>query len=146
MPETLKIDGKMNVHIIMPTSSVLDDVADKIILPTEDGDLMILWDRAPLFVQIKAGLVWVYNRGQRPVGYYVSNGFAEVRRNICAVLAWGVKADAVDKTLVHKRRLEAEDQLGKINSDLQRQELMKRIDFFKMLESKPSLIVPPNFD
>ena len=67
MPETLKVDGKMNVHIISPTKSVLDDVADKVLLPTPDGNIMILKDRAPLFTATSSGIMWVYNEGVKPV-------------------------------------------------------------------------------
>lgn len=146
MPETLKIDGKMNVHIISPTHIVLDDVADKILLPTENGDVMILKDRAPLFVATKPGLMWVYNIGQRPVPYYISCGIAEIRRNICSVLAWAVEANKIDKVKIHERRLSLESELEKFHSEAQRNQAQQRIDFLKMLETKPSLLAHPDFE
>lgn len=146
MPETLKIDGKMNVHIISPTKSVLDDVADKILLPTCAGDTMILLNRAPLFVSTVAGLMWVYNYGRRPVAYYISGGVAEIRRNICSVLAWGVKADDVNKSEIHERRLMLESEMPKIHSEALLKQAQERINFLKMLENKPSLLTPPSFD
>ena len=146
MPETLKIEGKMNVHIISPTHTVLDNVADKILLPTENGHLMILKNRAPLFISTKAGLMWVYNAGQKPKAYYISNGVAEIRRDICSVLAWGVEADKIDKVQIHERRLDLENELTKFHSEAQREQAQQRIDFFKMLETKPSLLVLPEFE
>ncbi|MBO5997651.1 MAG: F0F1 ATP synthase subunit epsilon [Alphaproteobacteria bacterium] len=146
MPETLKIDGKMNVHIISPIRTVLDGVADKILLPTCNGDMMILKNRAPLFIATRPGLMWVYNAGQRPQAFYISGGVVELRRNICSVLAWGVDANKVDKVKIHERRLNLEEELGKIHSDAQRSQVQERIEFFKMLETKPSLLVPPNFE
>ena len=146
MPETLKIDGKMNVHIISPTHTVLDNVADKILLPTENGYLMILKNRAPLFTATKAGLMWVYNVGQRPKAYYISGGIAEIRRDICSVLAWGVEADKIDKVQIHERRVNMENELTKFHSEAQRKQAQERIDFLKMLETKPSLLTAPDFE
>ena len=146
MPETLKIDGKMNVHIISPTHSILDSVADKILLPTENGDIMILKNRAPLFVATQIGLMWVYNVGQRPKAYYISNGIAEIRRNICSVLAWGVDANKIDKAKIHERRLNLESELTKFHSEIQKKQVQQRIDFLKALENRPSLLVPPHFE
>ena len=146
MPETLKVDGKMNVHIISPTKSVLDDVADKILLPTVNGNMMILKERAPLFVSIVPGLMWVYNEGKRPIPYYVSAGVAEIRRNICSVLSWGVKADNIDKEKLHAWRLSLEDELPKIHSAMLKKQANERLAFLKMLESRPSFLAPPEFE
>ena len=145
MPETLKIDGKMNVHIISPTRTLLDGVADKILLPTVTGYMMILKNRAPLFISTNAGLMWVYNEGQKAEAYYISGGIAEIRRNICSVLAWGEKADRIDKVKIHQRRLDLEEDLKKIHSRVEKRLLQERIDFLKMLENKPSLLEAPSF-
>ncbi|MBE6449421.1 MAG: F0F1 ATP synthase subunit epsilon [Alphaproteobacteria bacterium] len=146
MPETLKVDGKMNVHIISPTKSVLDGVADKVLLPTPYGNIMILKDRAPLFTATSSGIMWVYNEGVKPVAYFISGGIAEIRRNICSVLAWGVKADEINKERLHSWRLNLEGELPKIHSKMQKKQALERIDFLKMLETRPSLLVPPDFE
>ena len=145
MPETLKIDGKMNIHIISPTHTVLDGVADKLLLPTINGNLMVLKSRAPLFVSTCPGLMWVYNEGQKPEAYYISGGIAEIRRDICSVLAWSIKADKIDKIKIHERRLGLEEDLKKVHSKVQQRQVQERIDFFKMLETNPSLLTPPPF-
>ncbi len=146
MPETLKIDGKMNVHIFSATRTILDGVADKILLPAIDGDIMILYNRAPLFTSTRAGIMWVYNKGQRPEAFYIEQGIAEIRRNICSVIAWGMRASDIDKAAIHKQRLKEENNLPKVHSAVQRKALQERIDFFKMLENKPSLLVAPDFE
>lgn len=146
MPETLKVDGKMNVHIISQTKSVLNDVADKILLPTVNGNMMILKDRAPLFVSLVAGIMWIYNKGQKPVPYYISSGVAEIRRNICSVLGWGVKADSINKEKLHAWRLSLEGELPKIHSASLKKQATERLAFLKMLESRPSFLMPPDFE
>ena len=146
MPETLKVDGKMNVHIISPTKSVLDDVADKILLPTVNGNMMILKDRAPLFVGITSGLMWVYNEGKKPIPYYISGGVAEIRRNICSVLGWGVKADEINKEKLHAWRLNLETELPKIHSASLKKQAQERLEFLKMLETRPSHLIAPDFE
>ena len=145
MPETLKVEGKMNVHIISQTKSILDSVADKVLLPTVNGNMMILKGRAPLFVSTVAGLMWVYNEGEKPVPYYISGGVAEIRRNICSVLGWGVKADSINKEKLHAWRLNLEAELPKIHSASLKKQAMERLEFLKMLETRPSLLIAPDF-
>lgn len=146
MPESLKIDGKMNVHIFCPTHSVYDGVADKVLLPTDEGSVMILKNRAPLFISVKAGIMWVYNQGMPPVAYYVDDGIAEVRRNICSVIAWGVCADEVNPRSVKQERIAQEKQLEKMRLSLHKRQMEKKIAFLRMLESKPINLPTPNFD
>ncbi len=145
MPENLKVDGKMNVHLISPTHTVLDGVADKVLLPTWQGNLMVLMDRAPLFTVTQNGAMWVYNKGSRPKCYLISTGIAEIRRNICSVLAWGVDADEIDKDRIHMRLESAEQDLARVHSEIERAQVQDRVDFFKYLLDKPSLMVPPDF-
>lgn len=145
MPENLKVEGKMNIHITSPTQIVFDGVADKVLLPAVEGDMMILKDRAPLFVATRPGALWIYNKGERPECYFVSDGIAEIRRNICSILAWAVKADAIDKDKIHLRLEEALREMEHLRTDIERKQVQLRIDFFNGLLDKPSLLIPPDF-
>lgn len=146
MPETLKVEGKMNIHLISPTGVIVDDIADKILLPTENGPLMILKGRAPLFVQIAVGPMWIYNKGQRPICYYLSHGVAEIRRDICSVLAWGVLADKIDKERARRHLASVQEEREKIHSKAGRRLIDHQIEFEENLIKKPSLLRAPNFD
>lgn len=146
MPETLRIDGKLNIHIISPIEPVLDSVADKILLPTPNGSILITPKRAPLFIQTCAGPAWIYNKNKKPECYYISFGFAEIRRDICSVLAWGIKADDIDKNQIHQKLIESENLLEQVHSSNEKLQIKHRIDFFKKLLDKPSLLIAPDFE
>ncbi len=140
MPETLKVEGKLNVHIFCMTHTVFDGVADKVLLPAIDGDIMILQRRAPLFTCVRSGKMWIYNKGFPPVAFYISEGVAEIRRDICSVLAWGIKADDVNLSQIRAQEEKLREKLLKIHIDIQKKEIQKTIDFLKMLEKSKILI------
>ena len=146
MPETLKIDGKMNVHIFCATHTILDSVADKILLPAEGGDMMILMNRAPLFTSIRPGLLWVYNKGLPLQAFYVNKGVAEIRRNICSVIAWGIDANQINLQTVQTKIKELEAKLSKIHTLTQKEQMMQQLEFLNMLKNKPDTLIPPNFE
>ena len=146
MPETLKIDGKMNIHIFCATHTILDSVADKVLLPAEGGDMMILMDRAPLFTSVRPGLVWVYNKGLPLQAFYVNKGIAEVRRNICSIVAWGVNAKQISLQTVQKTITEIEEKLHKTHIQTQKEQLIQQIQFLNMIKDRPKILTPPNFE
>ena len=134
MPETLKIDGKLNVHIFCMTHTIFDGVADEVLLPAIDGNMMILKNRAPLFTSVRSGLMKIYNKGMPTENFYISEGVAEVRRNICSVIAWGVNANEIDLSQIHAQKEKLKDKLSKSHIDIQKKELQKTIDFLEMIE------------
>ena len=146
MPETLKVEGKMNIHLISPTGVIVDGIADKVLLPTENGPLMVLKNRAPMFVQIAVGPMWIYNKGERPLCYYLSHGIAEIRRDICSVLAWGVLAEKIDKERARQRLVQTQSEREKMHSKAGRQLIDHQIEFEESLISCPSLLRSPNFE
>lgn len=146
MPETLKVEGKMNIHLISPTGVIVDGIADKVLLPTEEGPLMVLKNRAPMFVQIAVGPMWIYNRGQRPVCYYLSHGIAEIRRDICSVLAWGILAEKIDKDRARRHLELTQAELEKMHSKFGRRLIEHQIEFEEKLLTRPSLLRAPDFE
>ncbi len=145
MPETLKVQDKMNFHLICPTHSLVDTVADKVLLPATEGDVMILKNRAPSFFSIIPGALWIYNKGEKPVCYLVSRGIAEIRRNICSVLAWGVDVQKIDVSKVNKDLKEAEKELEAARSDLGKKEILHKIEYLKLLLNGTKYIKEPDF-
>lgn len=136
MPEILKIDGKLNVHIFCLTHTIFDGVADKVLLPAIDGNMMILKDRAPLFTSVRPGLMKIYNEGMPTENFYISEGVAEIRRNICSVIAWGVNANEVDLSQIQIQKEKIKEKLLKSHIDIQKKELQKTINFLEMIENE----------
>lgn len=132
-PERSLENGKIKVRLICPVEEILTTEADKVLLPAQGGDILILPNRAPLFLYLRAGRMIIYNEGKPPVSYFISKGVCEVRRNLCPVLAWGIKEDAVQLDLVQKNLAESQEMLEKYGHHKNQQEMMNRIDFFQMI-------------
>lgn len=145
MPEMLRVKDKMNFNLIGTTHPIVETVADKVIVPTNQGGVMILKNRAPLFLAIKAGTLWLYNKGQAPACYFVSNGLAEVRRDICTVLAFGVKRENVNPTLVAQDLAKVTKSLLAAKSDSARAQIQAHIDYLNVLSHATDDIAVPDF-
>lgn len=132
-PEKAPTNGKVKVRLICPLYEVVEMEADSVLLPGSEGDILILPERAPIFVYLRAGRMIVYNNGQKPISYFVSAGVCEVRRNLCPVLAWGVREDKVKPENILAQLAESEAALGALKSDMAKREVISRIDFFKTI-------------
>ena len=89
MAETGPIKGKIKFKIVSPLALVAETEVDKVLLPLAAGETLILPRHAPLFAALKGGKIVTTNAGQEKV-YFVSSGIVEIRRDICAVCAWGM--------------------------------------------------------
>lgn len=123
--------GKIKVKLICPLFEVVTMEADKVLLPAQNGDFLILPERAPIFISLKAGRMIIYNEGKEPLSYLISRGICEVRRNLCPVLAWGGKEDKIDPRIIAGHLKEAESMMKGVVSSLEKHEVAARIEFFK---------------
>ncbi len=130
-PEKSPENGKIKVKIVSPQTLVAEMEADKVLLPGEHGDILILPQRAPIFLTLTAGRMIVYNEGEKPISYLVSRGVCEVRRNLCPVLAWAVKEDEVDPEKIAEMLDRSLEVLSGYHSSVAREEAASRIDFFE---------------
>ncbi len=143
--ESLKVEGKMNFNLIGITHPIVETVADKILIPTNMGGVMILKNRAPLFLSVTCGALWIYNEGQDPVCYLVSSGIAEIRRNICSVLAFGQKLDKIKQEIVLKDLEKVQKLLSTTHCELGRQELLRHIQYLNLLKEAYQFNKAPSF-
>lgn len=132
-PEEAPKNGKIRVKLISPLKEVFSMEADKVLLPAVDGDILILPDRAPIFISLKAGRMVIYNKGEENINYLISAGICEVRRNLCPVLAWGVQEDKIQIDHVKKELSRARVICKDNNSYMQKKEVSTRVDFFKRI-------------
>ncbi len=131
MREESPANGKIKVKLISPQYPVVEMEADKVLLPGEHGDILILPERAPIFLTLTAGRMIIYNNGQEPISYLVSRGVCEVRRNLCPVLAWATKEDETDPEKVAEMLDRSLEVLSGYHSAIAREEAASRIDFFE---------------
>lgn len=132
-PEEAPKNGKIRVRLISPLKEVFSMEADKVLLPAVDGDILILPDRAPIFISLKAGRMVIYNQGQENVNYLISSGICEVRRNLCPVLAWGVDESKMHLDRIKEELAKARGICKDNSSYMQKKEVSTRVDFFKRI-------------
>ena len=94
--------GKIKFKIVSPLSLVVETEVDKVLLPLSSGPALILPRHAPLLSAVKVGKIITTNNGQDET-YFVSSGIAEIRRDICAVCAWGIKESDVNPNEIRQR-------------------------------------------
>lgn len=131
-PEPAPEAGKIKIKLICPLFLVTEIVADKVLLPAEKGDILILPDRAPIFLSLRAGRMLVY-RGNQVDSYLISSGVCEFRRNLCPVLAWGGLEEKIDPYQIALQLTAATEAIDNAHSFLARNEIASRIEFFKMI-------------
>ncbi len=133
VPEEAPKNGKIRVKLICPLYPVATLEADSVLLPAVDGDILILPERAPIFFNLTAGRMIIYNKGEQPISFMVSSGICEVRRNLCPVLAWGQYEEKIDRAAVEERLEKARKVFRNYRSDVGKSEAASRIEFFKKI-------------
>jgi F0F1-type ATP synthase epsilon subunit len=125
--------GKLRVKITCPISSVIDVEADFVQIPALQGERVILPNRTPLFCVLNQGKVIIHREGHAPMVYLISKGVCEVRRDICAVMAWGMRPDEINPKKLQRLWDEASQVLPSIRSRYAEREIQNRISYYKML-------------
>ena len=134
MPEESPKNGLIRLKIISPTEEIASLEVTQVLLPGEAGDMMILPERAPCFITLKAGKVIATLPNGDLKTFFISQGISEVRRNLCPVLAWGIEADHVNLEDI-KRQLAVEEQKLASPKEVFLPTTTVRLDFFKKILS-----------
>lgn len=134
MPEDLGPSaGRIRLKITCPTHLVADVEVDSVRLPGVLGNRLVLPNQAPYFMRLTAGSAILKRVGQNDVMYLLSAGVCEVRRDICAVMAWAIRPEDVDPAVIQDRLQTARMLSSKIILPMARQELLDRIAFYEMI-------------
>lgn len=102
MAEAAPSQGKIKFKIISPLAPVVEVEVDKVLLPLVSGPTLILPRHAPLLAALKCGKAVTTIAGQDTT-YFISSGIAEVRRDICALCAWGIKESDINPAEIRQR-------------------------------------------
>lgn len=94
--------GKIKFKIISPLAPVVELEVDKVLLPLTSGPTLILPRHAPLLASLKCGKVITTTAG-KDTSYFISSGLVEVRRDICALCAWGIAEKDVNPAEIQSR-------------------------------------------
>ena len=134
-PEPAPDIHHIRVKVISPEKTVLVVEVDKVLLPCSNGDRMILPRYAPCFCAVKAGKMLLYDKGSI-IPVIVSNGVAEIRRNICAVLAWGILVENIKRPEVEEQLAATEKLLKTIHTSENQAEVLERVHFLNLLKAE----------
>ena len=102
MAEAGPTKGKIKFKIISPLALVVEVEVDEVLLPLVSGPTLVLPRHAPLLSALVGGKIVTTREGQKEV-YFVSSGIAEIRRDICALCAWGMAQKDVKSDEIHAR-------------------------------------------
>lgn len=82
------LEGKIRVKIVSPTHIVVDREVDSVQIPACLGVRTIIPKQAPLICALNAGQVVLEKEEKAVATYTITEGVCEVRRDICAIMAW----------------------------------------------------------
>ena len=125
--------GFIRIKITSPLAVVADMEAESALIPALLGNRLVIPKMAPFFCLIRPGKIRIQNHQGQDREFFVSQGVCEVRRDICAVMAWAQAVDKTDPVDITRLLEEAETMLANSVAASARRELMKRIDFYRLI-------------
>lgn len=116
----------LTVKVISPDQTILDTVAEEVILPSSTGQLGILTDHAPIISALETGVLR-FRKDKVWGAIALTGGFAEVEENEVTVLVRsGELGSAINPEEARKKLesaqqvlagIKAEDKQGKIQAE-----------------------------
>ena len=107
---------EVNVSIVLPARTYLQETVASVIVPAIRADIDILPDRAPSIFALDFGLVKSFNQnGTLKASYFIQPGMADVANNECKIMTQGViSAKEVSAYDAKKKLAEAESEQMKL--------------------------------
>ena len=100
---------QLQLKIITPERTVLEEAVDQVSIPTTEGEITILPDHIALVAGLKSGDI-VAKIGDEVVPMAVSGGFIEIKNNEVAILAdFAEHVSDISDAVVAKARARAEE-------------------------------------
>ena len=96
---------------------------------------MILPRHAPCFCAVKAGRLILFDGEQKKV-IIVSRGVAEIRRNICAIMAWGALPEKVERPELEEQIKKATKVLSSLHTTEKQEAVLERVHFLNLLKQE----------
>ncbi|MHC4444209.1 MAG: ATP synthase F1 subunit epsilon [Planctomycetota bacterium] len=78
-------DKSFQCSVITPEKQVYDDIVDSVSIPAHDGEIGILFNRAPLVCKLGIGALRI-RKGDDEQRWFVDGGFAQVLENRLVLL------------------------------------------------------------
>lgn len=108
------MSNKLNLKLITPARTILEQPVDGVTLNTRDGQITVLPNHEPLVSVLRPGEIIVRDEG-RETPIACSGGFIEIFANNLAVLA--DSAEHLDEIELEKAEAEAEKLVARLRSE-----------------------------
>ncbi len=95
-------DKTFQFELVSPERVLASEQAHMVTIPGENGEFGVLADHIPLLSSIRPGVVAVYTTSGEVKKIFVGGGFADVKENVCSVLA----EEAINVTDLNRSQLE----------------------------------------
>lgn len=84
------------LKVYTPEKLVLSDVADKVVLPVQEGTLTIIHDRAPRLQILTAGKILLLNEKNESVKtFLILGGVADIASDVCTLAVQGFEIPSI---------------------------------------------------
>jgi len=110
-------DGKLQLVLVTPEKTLLDEPADSLKFPLFDGLIGIYPSRAPMVGRLGFGeLVIRSSSGEK--SYYIDGGFAQVKGKVISILTNNaLTLDALDKDALRSELAELTESVATNDAD-----------------------------
>ena len=114
----MALPTKIQLHIVSPDRSLVNETVDEVEIPGADGYFGVLPGHTPLLALLGTGELW-YRQGSEKVYLSIAFGFAEVQPDRVTVLAQiAEKADEIDVVRAEAAKKRAEARLAQAAADM----------------------------
>ena len=124
--------SKIKVSFASALNEIPPQEADSVLLPAQQGDILILPNRAPLFILLKCGKVVLKNNKESKI-VYISSGISEIRHNTCPVCAWFVEESQASVSQAQQQISLLQEELTKAHSALQKTQINQRLELWELI-------------
>ena len=125
--------GKIRVKITCPLALAADKEADSVSIPAIKGNFLVMPRKAPEFFLLKEGELIIHADNQPDKVYWVSRGVCEVRRDICAVMAWAEEKTSLSVEKIRTELEQGEKMLGTLPKGKPVEAIVSRLDFYRFI-------------
>jgi len=105
-------------ELVSPERLLVSESVESVVIPGTEGEMTVMANHAPVMATIKPGVVTVKTVSGAEQRYVVFGGFADIRPDVCTLLAESAVAVAdINKTDLDRRIQDAKDDLADATTD-----------------------------
>ncbi len=103
------MDKILAVEISSPEGIILRDTASEVVVPTDQGETVILPLHTPIYIQLSEGEVIVKSEKQE-TSIAITGGFLEVENNKVTILSdYAIKSEKIERMRAEEAKMRAEE-------------------------------------